>query len=222
LRLLEVGCGDGKFLDAASKAGWESLVGIDLVQDSVDICLKKGHEAHCCDGQDLIDRFPHFGGKFDCIAGFHVLEHVPDPVSLVDQALPLLKPDGALFLSFPYSPNDCECQVYDPRLYPPHHLTRWSMPAILALGNRFGLETICHFSRPRSLMRRLSHSLFCRLRAEGRNWSVPARFIFAMRHPITIAAEVLRQMQRMRVRIQGQTVSDHVLIEFKVKRGLAA
>ena len=39
------------------------------------------------------------GGRFDIVTCLEMLEHVPDPGSVIDAATRLLKPDGLMFLS---------------------------------------------------------------------------------------------------------------------------
>jgi O-antigen chain-terminating methyltransferase len=46
--ILDIGCGRGEFLEAAREAGLLAR-GIDLSQDSVDVCRAKGLEAECAD-----------------------------------------------------------------------------------------------------------------------------------------------------------------------------
>ena len=46
--ILDIGCGRGEFLEAAREAGLIAR-GIDLSQESVDVCLAKGLDAECAD-----------------------------------------------------------------------------------------------------------------------------------------------------------------------------
>ena len=74
-RLLEVGAGDGSFLSAAKKGGWDvtgfeySRNFIDLARSAYDIEMRYG---------DVMDAdLP--AGHFNAIAAFQTIEHIYDP-----------------------------------------------------------------------------------------------------------------------------------------------
>jgi SAM-dependent methyltransferase len=57
-------------------------------------------------------------GKFDFIISSEVLEHVPDPVALAFETLyRMLKPNGVLFLTVPYSPAEMSTVEHYPELH---------------------------------------------------------------------------------------------------------
>ena len=76
-RLLDVGCGDGRFLAAAADAGW-APVGLEL---------------------SLAALRP--APTFAAITFWDVLEHLPDPGSALRAARALLAPGGVIALSLP-------------------------------------------------------------------------------------------------------------------------
>ena len=88
-RLLDVGCGDGQFAAAARRAGW-SVFGTELN-----------------DGGAVERRVPLYSsleqatGAFQCITLWHVLEHMPDPLSTIRLLRSMIAPGGALVLSVP-------------------------------------------------------------------------------------------------------------------------
>jgi SAM-dependent methyltransferase len=49
---------------------------------------------------DLVEA-PFAPGEFDCVSAFHVLEHVPDPVTAVARMLGWLAPGGLLIVEVP-------------------------------------------------------------------------------------------------------------------------
>lgn len=97
-RILDVGCGNGKFLDFLGRYGSYERYGTELAGNSArrvsripGIHLKVGRLAEA--------GFPP--GFFDAVTLFHVFEHLPDPaatLTLIDQ---ILKPGGLLVFSFP-------------------------------------------------------------------------------------------------------------------------
>ena len=90
-RLLEVGCGSGKQLEAMAHAGWK-VRGVDFDPEAVAVALSRGLDVALGDVRDL--HLPD--ASFDAIVMAHVLEHVFDPVGLLTECARLLKPGGRL------------------------------------------------------------------------------------------------------------------------------
>lgn len=91
-RLLDVGCGNGDFLDRMRRQGWAGE-GLDVDADAVKQArAKHGLNVHVGSLEDL--RFP--GASFDAVTMNHVIEHVRDPVSLLRECLRVLKAGGRL------------------------------------------------------------------------------------------------------------------------------
>jgi SAM-dependent methyltransferase len=95
-RLLDVGCGKGRFLAAARDAGWRVL-GIEFAPESA-AAARKAHAVDVISGDFLTA--PLEGG-FDVITMWHVLEHLPDPAAALVKAAGLLRPGGRLVVSVP-------------------------------------------------------------------------------------------------------------------------
>ncbi len=95
-RLLDVGCGQGQFLQSASSVGWIAR-GIDLSASAIAICQSFGLPA------ERLDFFaPELSSeRFDVITMFELIEHVPSPPAFVARASELLHPGGLLYLTTP-------------------------------------------------------------------------------------------------------------------------
>jgi len=95
-RLLDVGCGNGIFLELfLRRSGWE-VVGVDLSSAAVDRCREKGIHAV----QVTIEAFDDADG-FDVVTLWEVLEHVFDPLAVLRRCRDLMRPGGALVLTTP-------------------------------------------------------------------------------------------------------------------------
>jgi len=100
-RALDVGCGGGILSEALARAGVE-VTGIDLAPRVLDVARLHLHEsALTVDYREisveaLAQESP---AAFDAIACMELLEHVPDPGSVIAACATLLKPGGRLFLS---------------------------------------------------------------------------------------------------------------------------
>ena len=96
-RLLDVGCGEGLFLDCARKAGYE-VTGLEVSGFAVKYAKKEfGLNVHhaSLENADLP------GNAFDIITLWHTLEHMPDPDIVLCKARQLLKPGGCLIVAVP-------------------------------------------------------------------------------------------------------------------------
>ena len=83
-RLVEIGCGDGALLAELRRRGAAgALAGFDVSAEAVDASRKRG-----LDRVDVFDgaRLPVADDSFDAAVLSHVLEHVEDPSSLLEEA----------------------------------------------------------------------------------------------------------------------------------------
>jgi len=98
-KLLDVGCGGGNFLHRMHNLGW-SATGVDFDAKAIE-------NAKARYGSDLIvlhtdlpnAHFPD--NSFDAITMNHVIEHVPDPVTLLVEVRRILRAGGRLVVTTP-------------------------------------------------------------------------------------------------------------------------
>jgi 2-polyprenyl-3-methyl-5-hydroxy-6-metoxy-1,4-benzoquinol methylase len=95
-RLLDVGCGEGSFLDLAGRAGWQAT-GIDTDPEAVAAAQRAGVDARC----ETLAEHAAGGSHYDAVTISHVLEHVPDPVALLEDAYVALRPGGTVWIATP-------------------------------------------------------------------------------------------------------------------------
>lgn len=98
-RILEVGCGNGRFLALLRKHGhpeW-SLVGIDLDKNAVRQCVARGFDAHVT----RIEDFKAEDESFDGVIMLQLIEHVEDPAEICEQVFALLRPGGCFIIETP-------------------------------------------------------------------------------------------------------------------------
>ena len=100
-RALDVGCGGGLLSEALARAGAE-VTAIDLASGVLDVARLHLHESGVSVDyreiavEALAEEKP---AAFDVVTCMEMLEHVPDPASVIRACATLLKPGGKLFLS---------------------------------------------------------------------------------------------------------------------------
>ena len=101
-RVLDVGCGGGILSDAMARKG-SNVLGIDLSTKALKVAQLHALEADTRSveyreiaAEALATELP---GHFDVVTCMEMLEHVPDPSSIVKACAVLVKPGGHVFFS---------------------------------------------------------------------------------------------------------------------------
>src|SRR5690606_31679997 len=101
LRTLDVGCGGGLLAEAMAAEG-ARVTGIDLAKQALQIARLHGHESgiqvayECISAEDYAQQQ---AGQFDLVTCMELLEHVPDPASVVGACARLVRPGGLVCFS---------------------------------------------------------------------------------------------------------------------------
>ena len=100
-KVLDVGCGGGILAESMAVSGAE-VTGIDLADKSLKVARLHGLESgvpvtyRSISAEDMALEQP---GQFDIVTCMEMLEHVPDPGSIVRACSTLVKPGGWVFFS---------------------------------------------------------------------------------------------------------------------------
>ena len=101
-QVLDVGCGGGILSDAMARAG-ATVTGIDLAGKSLKVAQLHALESQTpnvsyreISAEALAAETP---AQFDVVTCMEMLEHVPDPASIVNACATLVKPGGWVFFS---------------------------------------------------------------------------------------------------------------------------
>lgn len=104
-KVLDVGCGGGILSESMARRGAE-VTGIDMGEKPIKIAklhaLEAGVEVNYkkISAEELADSISADPEQqFDVITCLEMLEHVPDPASIINACTRMLKPGGHLFLS---------------------------------------------------------------------------------------------------------------------------
>ena len=100
-KVLDVGCGGGILAESMAIAGAQAK-GIDLSEKALKVAdlhsLETGVQVQyeCISAEDLAKKE---AGQYDVVTCMEMLEHVPDPLSIIKSCATLVKPGGKVFFS---------------------------------------------------------------------------------------------------------------------------
>ena len=100
-KVIDVGCGGGILAESMAKKG-ASVAGIDLSEKALKVAdlhgLESGIQVHYekIAAEEIAQRD---AGQYDVVTCMEMLEHVPDPASIIQACADLAKPGGKIFFS---------------------------------------------------------------------------------------------------------------------------
>jgi len=98
MRILDIGCGAGAVSNELVRRGHE-VYGLDLMKEAVTRAKERGIHAEIYDVNDL--PLPFQNGFFDCILALDILEHLFDPLSLLQEMKRVLSAQGYAIVFLP-------------------------------------------------------------------------------------------------------------------------
>lgn len=156
-KILDVGCGGGILAESLALRGAQ-VTGIDMGEAPLSVARLHGIESgaaveyHQITAERLAEESP---GAFDIVTCLEMLEHVPDPASVIQACATLTRPGGHVFLStINRSPKAFAFAIigaeYVLNLLPrgtheykklirPSELSQWARQAGLEVGEMSGL-----------------------------------------------------------------------------------
>jgi len=146
--ILDVGCGDGRFLSLLRDFGapeWE-MVGLEFDAGSIEKCRSMGFEAHAERVEDFADA-PAQQGRFDGVVMLQLIEHVEDPAVVCEQVHRLLKPGGVFVIETPNLAG-LDHRLFSGRHWGHYHFPRhWNLFSEASLRRMLearGFEIVLH------------------------------------------------------------------------------
>jgi SAM-dependent methyltransferase len=140
-RILDVGCGDGRFLSLLREFGseeWE-LEGIDIDADAALKCAAKGFATHV----SRVEDFDSGAESYDGVIMLQLIEHVDDPGAICDRVFALLRPGGCFIIETP-NPAGLDYRIFRRSWWGHYHFPRhwnlFSTPALRRLLEKRGFE----------------------------------------------------------------------------------
>jgi 2-polyprenyl-3-methyl-5-hydroxy-6-metoxy-1,4-benzoquinol methylase len=138
-RLLEIGCGSGGMLSVMQSLGWQ-VEGVEVDPLGVEVARSKGLNVHLGD----VFSKKYAGNSFDAITLSHVIEHVHDPIGLIEECKRILKPGGMISMVTPNSKSFGHSVYKNSWLHldPPRHLHIFNPNVLESLLTISGLQTV--------------------------------------------------------------------------------
>lgn len=138
--LLEIGCGDGSFLEKVNVAV-ERCEGVDINAVAIESAKKKGLNVSTSSLKDIKQ-------KFDMIVSFEVFEHIENIADFFNDTLNLVETNGILLIAVPNPESylkEMDANLLD---LPPHHNLSYSKKTFDFIADRFKLKIVEYQQEP--------------------------------------------------------------------------
>ncbi len=141
---LDIGCGDGRYLELFAKRGVakERIYGLELSEEPVRRLRARGFNAFTRRVEDCVE-IPE--ASIELATMFHVIEHVADPLGVVRRISDWLVPGGILAVETP-NIDSSDARLFKPRWWGGYHIPRhWTLFNAESLARLFreaGLDVI--------------------------------------------------------------------------------
>lgn len=137
-KVLDIGCGEGKFLDFLKSKHNCDCTGLELNPKAVKIAQDKGLNVL----NELIETHAEaHEGAYDVVMFYQVLEHISQIDDFFAAAVKALKPGGTLILAVPNNdPYLVKYSVYSLFNLPPHHMGWWNEQSLTALERFYPIQ----------------------------------------------------------------------------------
>ncbi len=146
-RLLDVGCGNGRYLNEMRRLGWQ-VEGLDPDPLSVSLARDKYNlNVH----ETTLENSVLHDESYDVITLNHVIEHLHDPAACLSKCIKLLRPGGHLIIRTPNA-DSLGHRVFGESWFPlevPRHFYIFSSQSLRSLAEKVGFEVRFTRTAPR-------------------------------------------------------------------------
>ncbi len=155
-RGLDIGCGNGRFINSMNKLGWK-FEGVELSSVAVDICHESGLKVFNGELKDA--QFSK--DSFDIICARHLIEHLPDPDDLLNEISKILKPKGVLIIRTPNS-RAFGRKWFAQNWFPddiPRHLILFNLANLNMMAGKYNMYPVKakSFASPKALLNSIDY-----------------------------------------------------------------
>ncbi|HVH18858.1 MAG TPA: class I SAM-dependent methyltransferase [Myxococcota bacterium] len=204
-RILDVGCGNGRFLEILRDAGspaWR-LEGIEIDADAAAACRAKGFRAQVGRVEDFRD-----AEGFDAVVMLQLIEHVEDPVAICRRVFELLRPGGHFIVETPNLAG-LDYGAFRGRWWGHYHFPRhWNLFSTESL-QRMLREQGFEIARTEYLISTSAWTISLHNWFLDRGWPDPVVRFFHFQNPLLLGLFVL--LDSLRARTGGETSNQRVV-----------
>ncbi len=137
MRVLEVGCGDGSFLERIKNHYKIEATGIEFNTMAVKKALEKKLDVR---QENLLTYSQNYNNYYDLVCSFQVFEHIADVRSFLMAQINCLKQGGKLIISVPNNDSFLRLDNANSLNMPPHHMGLWNKKSLTNLENVFNIK----------------------------------------------------------------------------------
>jgi SAM-dependent methyltransferase len=163
MMLLDIGCGNGRFLNNAKRLGYDPW-GVEPDPKACNEARKESNSVI----HGTVDDVDELKYKFDVITISHVIEHTYDIDSVISKCNKLLNENGILFIEYP-NPDSLCCNFFRGNwrgLEAPRHITLPSLISINSMLEKNGFKITHHHSSIGVFSYMLQQSLLLKRKSE--------------------------------------------------------
>ena len=194
-RILDVGSGDGRFLEILRDAGareWR-LEGVEIDAAAAEACRAKGFPTHV----GRVEEFRDPDGGFDAVVMLQLIEHVDDPVAICRRVFELLRPGGHFIVETPNLAG-LDYQAFRGRCWGHYHFPRhWNLFSTAAL-ERMLRERGFEIARTESLISTSAWTISLHNWFLDRGWPDRVVRFFHFQNPLLLGIFVVLDTLRAR------------------------
>lgn len=150
-KILEIGSGDGFFINLCKKNNISNITGLELNTAAVAKAARDGNAIY----NETIQQYSlQHACEYDVVCNFQVLEHIVDIKSFIEASLAVLKKGGKMIIAVPNNnPYLFEWDDYHTLNLPPHHAGLWNKPVFKNIENAFPIKILQAHTEPLGEMR---------------------------------------------------------------------
>ncbi|MCX5884384.1 MAG: class I SAM-dependent methyltransferase [Proteobacteria bacterium] len=150
--LLDLGCGEGRFLKVAQERAWVPY-GIELSEPMA----RKAREVYGLENIKTgnLDFLDYPDESFDVVTFIHCLEHLTKPIRALEEAFRVIRKKGFVYIAVPtfnyrayrnmfFIPSNLRTKIFRilSQISPPTHIWIFSVPPLKILLNKVGFSLV--------------------------------------------------------------------------------
>lgn len=137
MKVLEVGCATGDFLNVLKEERASEVVGLELNRAAAEQAIVKGLNVVI---ESVEEHSAKNDSSYDLVCSFQVLEHISEIKSFLDAQISCLRKGGKLIICVPNNDSFIKWEQGGALNFPPHHMGWWGRKSLESLSSIFNIE----------------------------------------------------------------------------------